>query len=304
MNLNLRAAVRSHVGRIRTNNEDSVDADPTNGLWVVADGMGGAEGGEIASALAVRTVVDGVKTGTGLIDAISQAHEVIQNAARANPALRGMGSTVVAAEVHLPDFKVAWVGDSRAYLWDGRALSQLSRDHSLVQELLDSGSITLEEAEQHPARHTITQALGNLEQARVRVGSVSGTLLPGQTVLLCSDGLTGEVADKAVSNVLRQFVGLEDKAQSLIDLALENGGSDNITVALISHPKEGSPRPTLPLSLGALESRLRQGYARWRIAACFGAVILLIALYCLGVSRFSREATLEPPPRALFSGQN
>ena len=149
----------SDVGQKRERNEDSLFYDDKMGLYVVADGMGGQEAGEVASAIAVQTICEAIKQQASLTEAIERAHTAI---GEASPELggAGMGTTVVALLTRDNDYEIAWVGDSRAYLWNLRQLKRLTRDHSMVQEMVDAGAISAEEADQHPQRNIITQSLG------------------------------------------------------------------------------------------------------------------------------------------------
>jgi protein phosphatase len=224
----------SHVGLRREHNEDTYYADGDLGLWLVADGMGGHEHGEIASALARDTLVREVRRDTPLVRAIELAdEEIIRHSTRRSEALP-MGTTI--ASLHLDGnngFEVAWVGDSRVYLWDG-TLRQLSQDHSYVQELIDQGAITIEQARSHPHRNVVTQALGVTDPESLRVESVHGELAAGMQILLCSDGLTEEVADADIAEILkRSELSAQECVDHLILAALDGGGSDNVTVVLV-----------------------------------------------------------------------
>ncbi len=223
----------THVGLRREHNEDTYYADAELGVWLVADGMGGHEHGEVASALARDTVVAEIKKGESLACAIQLAdEEIIRHSSKRVEALP-MGTTVAAIRIKGNDFEVCWVGDSRVYLWDGE-LKQLSQDHSYVQELIEQGAITLEQARTHPHRNVVTQALGVTDPKSLRVETIKGTLTAGMQVLLCSDGLTEEVDDKHIAAVLaRSELSAQECADHLILAALEGGGSDNITVILI-----------------------------------------------------------------------
>ncbi len=223
----------SHVGLRREHNEDTFYGDSELGLWLVADGMGGHEFGEVASAMARDIIVREVRGGTHLIDAIRRADsEIIEHSKRRNDALP-MGTTVASARINQNRFEVAWVGDSRAYLWNGE-LQQLSHDHSYVQELIEQGAITAEQARSHPHRNVVTQALGVTDPQSLRVESLSGELKPGMQLLLCSDGLTEEVDDAGIAKVLRRNdLSAQECVDQLIVAALDGGGSDNITVVLI-----------------------------------------------------------------------
>lgn len=223
----------SHVGLRRELNEDTYYGDSELGLWLVADGMGGHEYGEIASALAREAVVREVREGHPLGEAIRVAdEEIIRHSRRRNDALP-MGTTVAAARVEGNRFEVAWVGDSRAYLWSDR-LCQLSQDHSYVQELIDQGAITAEQARTHPHRNVVTQALGVTDPQHLKIETVQGELKPGMQLLLCSDGLTEEVDDREIARILaRTDLSAQECVDHLIHAALEGGGSDNITAVLI-----------------------------------------------------------------------
>ena len=224
----------THVGLRRGLNEDTYYGDSELGLWLVADGMGGHACGEVASALARETIVREVRDGTPLVQAILIADEEIIRASRRRNDTLPMGTTVVAARVHGARFEVAWVGDSRAYLWRDGRLAQLSQDHSYVQDLIAQGSITPEQARSHPHRNVVTQALGVTDPAHLNVSMMAGELLPGMQLLLCSDGLTEEVDDQHIAEAIAHH---DCSAQECVDIlvaaALDGGGSDNITAVLV-----------------------------------------------------------------------
>ncbi|MBB1089063.1 serine/threonine-protein phosphatase [Lysobacter sp. SG-8] len=224
----------THAGLRRELNEDTYYGDTEMGLWLVADGMGGHEYGEVASALARETIVREVRDGTPLIQAIRIAdEEIIRSSRRRHDALP-MGTTVVAARVQSHRFEVAWVGDSRVYLWRDGQLVQLSQDHSYVQELIANGAITHEQARKHPHRNVVTQALGVTDPRNLNVETMTGELRPGMQLLLCSDGLTEEVEDGTISRVLaQQDCSAQECVDTLVAAALDGGGSDNITVVLV-----------------------------------------------------------------------
>jgi protein phosphatase len=233
---------QSDVGRVRRHNEDSYTASEDLGLWVVADGMGGAAAGEVASAIAVDVIAREIEGGAELDAAIAEANHAILDAAETGRGRPGMGCTVVAARFSGRDYTVAWVGDARAYLWaDG--LRRLSHDHSRVQELLDAGMISVEEARRHPQRSVITRVLGGPDGTAAAPEQVSGTLKSGQGLLLCSDGLTSEVADEDIARVLNDGLASKRDGQAAVDrlvsLALDHGGSDNVTVVLVGLPAAG-----------------------------------------------------------------
>ncbi len=226
----------THIGHIRPQNEDCYLIDAELRLGVLADGMGGHECGEVASRIVVEQVREEVRAGTPLAEALVKAHHAVLAAVRDGKGRAGMGSTALAVKVEDGGFEVVWVGDSRAYLWSHGSLTQLTRDHSLVQLMVDQGDITAEEAEFHPQRNFITQAIGMESLNRLEVGLVRGRLYPGQQILLCSDGLSGELSVEEISQVLSQPIDEQAKVDQLIQMALNNGGSDNVTVLLVSAP--------------------------------------------------------------------
>lgn len=223
----------SHVGLRREHNEDTYYGDTDMGLWLVADGMGGHEFGEVASALARETIVREIGAGKSLAEAIRLAdEEIIRHSQRRAEALP-MGTTIAAVRVQDNRFEVGWVGDSRVYLWNGQ-LRQVSQDHSYVQELIEQGAITPEQARTHPHRNVVTQALGVTDPASLKVETISGEFKPGMQLLLCSDGLTEEVDDEQIAAVLkRSDVSAQECVEQLIMSALDGGGSDNVTVVLV-----------------------------------------------------------------------
>lgn len=235
------SAAATHPGKVRDLNEDCFEANDKLGLWLVADGVGGHARGEVASEMVRSTLVDKVAAGRGLVDSIKAAHSAVLHAAGQMSDARGMGSTVVAARVNDNDYQIAWVGDSRAYLFN-TALQQLSVDHSYVQMLLEDDLITVEEARTHPEKNIITQSVGEAGIKELDVGVCEGKFRPGDILLLCSDGLNDEIDDSAIVMQLQQANSLEEKANCLIASALESGGRDNCTVVLIKYdnPENGS----------------------------------------------------------------
>ncbi|MEM6546103.1 MAG: protein phosphatase 2C domain-containing protein, partial [Pseudomonadota bacterium] len=152
-------AAKTHQGLKRGKNEDNFAVEPTMGLWVVADGVGGHSNGEVASKIACEVIVDQVSAGLTLSDSIAHAHKEVLAEIRARNAESNMGTTVVALQLNESRYEIAWVGDSRAYLYDGK-LTQLTKDHSAVNELLDRGVITPDKVAGHPQRHALSRSLG------------------------------------------------------------------------------------------------------------------------------------------------
>jgi len=229
-------ACGTHPGLARERNEDAYFADPKLGLWLIADGMGGHQAGEVASGIVVQEVSRAVRQGESLADAIDRAHMMVQMASEQVQGTKQMGSTVVALKMEGTHYQIAWVGDSRAYLWNGFELRQLTKDHTYVQLLLDFGMIMEDELFTHPSRNVICQGLGvgGGVGDSVKVDEVEGRLAVGDTLLLCSDGLTGEVRDYLISEVMAAGLDNEERLAQLIEAALAFGGSDNITIILVT----------------------------------------------------------------------
>lgn len=233
----------THPGLKRSNNEDCFLGSPETGLWLVADGMGGHEAGEVASAIVRDTLAELAQQPAdfSLVNAIQTAHQAILSAADQGIGVPGMGATVVALSSQYKNYQIAWVGDSRAYLWtpgttEGGDLVRLTRDHSYVQMLFANGSITAEEIESHPDKHIITQCLGIQEAAGVSVDSLQRQWQQHQWVLLCSDGLNDELSDAAIAAILAANNSSLAAAEQLLAAALASGGRDNITLEIIESP--------------------------------------------------------------------
>lgn len=238
----LEYSAASHPGLVRDNNEDCFLSQPDYGLWLVADGMGGHEAGEVASAI-VRDTIDRhtrANPDISLTDSIQHAHTSILSSAAKGIGAPGMGSTVVALRSYNTKYQIAWVGDSRAYLWtptrEGGRLEQLSIDHSYVQMLVDTGVISAEDAEFHPEKNIITQCLGMQELNQVKVDYIEGQWHTDQWIMLCSDGLTDEVSDKTIAQILCESNDCLAAVDQLLHAALTSGGRDNITLQIIESP--------------------------------------------------------------------
>jgi PPM family protein phosphatase len=223
---------RTDVGRQRSANEDSLVLQPP--FFAVADGMGGARAGEVASAIAAGAFDGASEAGEAaeaqLARILREANRRIYDLAVTDESRRGMGTTLTAAKVHDGEVSLGHVGDSRAYRMRDGELEQITRDHSLVAELERSGQITPEAAEHHPQRSIITRALGPEPEVEVDTYTLSGR--DGDLFLLCSDGLTSMISDDEVAAVLRTSATLDDAADALIKAANQSGGKDNITVVL------------------------------------------------------------------------
>jgi len=224
----------THVGQVRTSNEDSLLAD--NNVFMVADGMGGHNAGEVASLMAVeqlREAASGIIAETDLVQALESANEVIYAESMTNHLHHGMGTTLAAMVVlENNTLVVAHVGDSRVYMWHEGALSRLSKDHSYVQELVDEGIVSIEEARTHPRRNIVTRALGIDADVEVEANTFPVTV--GAWYVLCSDGLVDEISDADIAKVLERCTSPHEAAQALVDAANAAGGRDNITVIVVS----------------------------------------------------------------------
>jgi len=231
---------RSDVGRGRPDNEDSVLVDRDHHLYAVADGMGGHRAGEVASATAIEALKNSYAGGRPLDQAVEAANAAVFAKAAADDALRGMGTTLTALAVE--DGHTALlghVGDSRAYLMRDGAVTQVTDDHSLVEQLVREGRLSPEEAQHHPQRAIITRALGVDAQVEVDVYRVE--LEPGDRLLICSDGLTNMLSDDTIALTLRRHVDPQQAADTLVDMANQAGGDDNITVVVLDALADGEP---------------------------------------------------------------
>jgi len=232
----VRAFGLSNQGLVRTNNEDAFLIDETRGLLIVADGMGGHAGGEEASALAIQTVIEclnkelKIRPEETIRSAILAANRVVLSKSAAEPDLAGMGTTLTLVAV-LPDYLITGhIGDSKAFLLDRSVIRCLTGDHSVSGQLLATGKITDEEAFHHPQRHVLTRALGTEADldAEIRRHPWSS----GQYVLICSDGLTEVVSPGEIHQVAAGVGDLKGKVSSLINMVLDRGAPDNVTVIL------------------------------------------------------------------------
>jgi PPM family protein phosphatase len=240
----MKAAAKSDVGRVRTNNEDRLLIDEPLGLLVVADGMGGHAGGEVASAMAVTAVAAYVKnslvrpgpanqTAALLRAAIRTADEAIWTHAYTHHDLQGMGTTVVLALCQGEQVHIAHVGDSRAYLLHHGQLRQLTEDHSVVARLIKTGRLTPRRGRTHPLRHQITRSLGSRQAV---ADLLCMTWQAGDYLLLCSDGLTNMVEDPDIKELILQGnTDLRAACEALVTRANANGGEDNTSVILAYH---------------------------------------------------------------------
>jgi serine/threonine protein phosphatase PrpC len=251
MNLVVQAAGKTDVGVVRANNEDNFGFDVRHGIFIVCDGMGGQAAGELASKIAVDTVLgyfrrdprhaafpvlgrqfEGVsERATGLANAIQLANQAIQTAASQNAEHTGMGSTIVAVRAEGNLFSIANVGDSRIYLVREGGIQLLTRDHSLVMEQVRRGLLTLEEAENSKMQNVIVRALGSEES--VEPDLEDHEFAPGDVLLLCSDGMSRYVKENTMVEVVGRNIALAPACEELIEAAKSGGSDDNITCMLL-----------------------------------------------------------------------
>ncbi|HEY3377370.1 MAG TPA: Stp1/IreP family PP2C-type Ser/Thr phosphatase [Armatimonadota bacterium] len=240
----------THPGYVRSGNEDGYFASRELAVFAVADGMGGHEHGEVASRLALQVVDEyapklsqspPTELANDLHDAVQTANTAIVSRAEAQDAHNRMGTTLVLATICGDRLYFAHIGDSRLYLLRGSSFTQLTRDHSLVQSMVDRGEITQDEAAIHPLRHQITRVVGG--DSRVSPEIASQALEPGDLILLCTDGLSGAVDADQLRAILQTDATAQDKANMLIQAALTAGGPDNITAVVVSYQ---CPRALVP----------------------------------------------------------
>jgi serine/threonine protein phosphatase PrpC len=246
--MRLQAGACSDKGRVRSINEDSYACDPSKGLFVVCDGMGGEAAGEVASQLAIETIVRSInnpdsttasgdtteggfhRTTRRLESAVRLSNQAIYEESQENAARAGMGTTVVGTWIRHNIASLAHVGDSRAYLWRQRSFEQLTRDHSLVEEQVQAGLLTREQSLQSSQQNILLRALGR--EAEVEVDLAELPLMTGDYLVLCSDGLTRMVDDATLADTIATLEEPQKICDSLVALANQSGGEDNITVVI------------------------------------------------------------------------
>lgn len=270
-------AALTDVGLVRTHNEDSLLAQPP--LFVVADGLGGHQAGEVASLIAVETLRDHAPRrpdAKGLARAVRAANREVMRAAREGHGRSGMGTTITAAIVEGTRIALAQVGDSRAYLLHDDVLERLTEDHSMVADLIRRGQLTEAESRFHPNRSVITRALGT--DANMDADAYELEASPGDRLLLCSDGLTGMLEDPAIAEVLSTYPAPSAAARALVNAANAAGGQDNISVIVVDVAPERSSHGAVPAA--AARPRIKHWNLGWLSALTW---LLLFALIVGGV---------------------
>jgi PPM family protein phosphatase len=247
-------ASKTDVGRQRHTNEDNFYDEPP--LFAVADGMGGAQAGEVASEMAIDQFVAERETGAPAEEQLEQiakaANRKIWDMAQADSRHAGMGTTLTAAMVDGQSVAVGHVGDSRLYLFRRGEIERMTRDHSLVEEFVRQGKLTPEQAEKHPQRSVITRALG--PESAVEVDTFRIPARDGDVFLLCSDGLSGMVSDADLEGILAEAGSLAEAASRLVDAANDNGGRDNITAVLFRLEDDGTGDPRVSASTDSYDT--------------------------------------------------
>ncbi len=234
MQLRWRSAARTHPGLVRQVNEDSMLVRDETALWIVADGMGGHDNGQWASQTLVgqfaHVHLDGALEARGgaLALALEEGNQAIVSAGAASG--KQMGTTAVVAHIAGNEVLCLWVGDSRIYRWRHGLLTQLTRDHSVVQELVDRGHLDASEAEHHPMAHVLSRAIGT--EGDLRYENVVDVAVPGDRYLLCSDGLNKVVGEEVIAGVLG-LGNIDRAADELVSVTLERGAPDNVTLVVV-----------------------------------------------------------------------
>ena len=234
--LHFESVARTHVGRVRTLNEDRFVDRPSICLWAVADGMGGHQAGEVAAGMLADALmaVETYGSGYAFLDNVQDAVERVNRALIAHAAISApgtvIGATIVTLMAFAGHYACLWAGDSRAYLLRANRLEQITRDHSMVQELIDSGALARRDAKSYGRSNVITRAVGVND--RLALDLHQGAIQEGDIFVLCSDGLTNMVADHEIASLISQ-PDLPTAADQLIGLTLDRGAKDNVTVVLI-----------------------------------------------------------------------
>lgn len=260
--MNYTFCAQTDPGRIRDNNEDSVAFDAATNLGVLADGMGGYNAGEIASSMATvlikselarwlveaGTHANAQQVGRAMEICVNNANLAIFNSANTNPQYAGMGTTLVVGIFQETRLLLGHVGDSRCYRWRGYELVQVTKDHSFLQEQLDAGLLTPEQAAQSPNKNLVTRALGVEEQVMLELHEHQ--VEEGDIYLMCSDGLSDMIPDETIASVLLNDLSLTQMADKLVFLANQEGGRDNISVLLVQATRPTEKRGLISRWLG------------------------------------------------------
>lgn len=259
MSIALRYAARSDVGLVRSNNQDSAYAG--SHLLVVADGMGGHAGGDVASSVAIGRLasLDSETPASDIVatleESVLEANQEILRRARDEPQLRGLGTTITALLRAEGKFALAHIGDSRAYLLREEETVQVTKDHTFVQRLLDEGRLTEDEAERHPQRSVLMRVLGDVDAAPEIDTATLGTQ-PGDRWLICSDGLSSYLAEERIKKAMAMGLDAEQTARRLVKETLDHGAPDNVTVVIVDVDESGDSALDEPVTVGSAAAPL------------------------------------------------
>lgn len=231
--MNFKIGHGTHTGIKRDHNEDTYGISHDHELWLVADGMGGHDHGELASAMARDSILYQYTLGQSIKECIVKSNQMIIDSSFERGGDLPMGTTIVVFTAKSDKFYSGWVGDSRIYKLRENKLTAISTDHSYVQELVDQNLISEEQARTHPHRNVVTQALGVTDNSEIKISLSEGDIKAGDKFLLCSDGLTEEVEDNKIEELLLKDLHPQEIVDQLTIAALKGGGSDNITVIIL-----------------------------------------------------------------------
>lgn len=234
--ISISASHVSESGHVRGSNQDCLLADTAQGLWLVADGMGGHAGGEVASHIAITQVPSALDEGCSLMAAFDRAHQAIIAQSQQQPELAGMGTTLVAVQQQGRHMQFAWVGDSRIYHWPNAGeLKQVTVDHSFVQDMVIRGVLSPAEAQQHPQKNLISKSLGRVGQSNSAAECMPLKLAAQGLVLLCTDGVTDMLTTSNIKTALATQGSVEDKAAALRSALLATEAADNFSFILLQY---------------------------------------------------------------------
>jgi len=231
--MNFRIGHGTHTGIKRDHNEDTYGISHDDMIWLVADGMGGHDHGELASAMARDSILFHYNAGETVKNSILKSNQSIIDSSYERGGDLPMGTTIVVLTIKDNKYFATWVGDSRIYRFHHDKLKPITTDHSYVQELVDQNLITEEQARTHPHRNVVTQALGVTDNSEIQVSIAEGTVEVGDKFLLCSDGLTEEVNDEKLEEIMCKKFSPQEITDQMTIAALKSGGSDNITVIVL-----------------------------------------------------------------------
>jgi serine/threonine protein phosphatase PrpC len=294
------SAAGSHVGKVRSNNQDSGYAGQY--LFVVADGMGGHAGGDVASALTIQSIVDvdrpfdsASEAAQALRSSLLEANQELTETVLEYPELAGMGTTVSGLVRVGDELGLAHIGDSRVYRWRDSVLTQITTDHTFVQRLVDSGRITIEEAAVHPRRSVLMRVLGDVDLTPEIDIAVLDTQ-PGDRWLLCSDGLSGFVTEQRMAELLSEHGDAAAAIEALIDDSLDHGAPDNVTVVIVGIDDSPSSAAVHPLMVGSAAKPLSYA-ARTRKR---GVRLPSLLLHPLSAAQVPADEHFEPESEEYF----